>query len=69
MDNLNRFWNLFKRGAKVTHMAPKHNQPLRRRASLHVQNEREISDAERMREAVAGVVDRQSTYAELTSNS
>ena len=67
-NSIESFWNLFKRGAKgtYTHMAPKNvNRYVAERVFTF--NEREISDAERMRKAVAGVAGRQLTYAELTA--
>ena len=69
-NSIESFWNLFKRGVKgtYTHIDPRH---LSRYVSERVFcfNERELTDAERMRSVVAGVVGRRLTYAELTKAS
>lgn len=67
-NGIESFWTLFKRGAKgvYTHITPKHlNRCVAERVFTF--NEREVSDGERMRTAVAGVAGRQLTYAELTA--
>jgi transposase-like protein len=67
-NGIESFWNLFKRGAKgtYTHMAPKNmNRYVAERVFAF--NEREISDAERMRKAVQQVGGRRLTYAELAA--
>jgi transposase-like protein len=68
-QGIESFWNLMKRSLKgtYTHVAPEQlGRYLDERCFTF--NERELTDAERMRSAVARVAGRRLTYAELTGH-
>jgi len=66
-QGIESFWNLVKRSLKdtYTHVAPEHLGRYLDELCFTFYG-REISDAERMRSAIAGVDGRRLTYAELT---